>query len=154
MAAPVPASCPAPHPTESCDLKVLPPRQRPIRYPKQSHDPKPIPRSCKAHYSSPKCQDVGRNHPEVDVDTEVEVKRYNNQADAGLEDQRPATPSTPEHDRDQDDHEQADFHGGADSLDDDSSSDYINNTSEDEEDYDDGECHVNHGDNKQIIVTS
>ncbi|XP_062279265.1 amyloid-beta A4 precursor protein-binding family A member 2 [Scomber scombrus] len=138
MAAPVPASCPAPHPTESCDLKALPTRQRPVRYPKQSHDPKLLPRSCKAQYSSPKCQDVGRNHPEVDVAAEVEVKRYNNQADAQLEDQRPATPSTPEHDRDQDVHDQADFHGGADSLDDDSSSDYINNTSDDEEDYDDG----------------
>ncbi|XP_044206678.1 amyloid-beta A4 precursor protein-binding family A member 2 isoform X1 [Thunnus albacares] len=138
MAAPVPASCPAPHPTESCDLKALRPRQRPVRYPKQSHDPKLLPRSCKAQYSSPKCQDVGHNHPEVDVDAEVEVKRYTNQADAELEDQRPATPSTPEHDCNQDDHDQADFHGGADSLDDDSSSDYINNTSEDEEDYDDG----------------
>ncbi|KAM7406062.1 hypothetical protein PAMP_000466 [Pampus punctatissimus] len=138
MAAPVAASCPAPHPTESCDLKALHPRQRPIRYPKQPHDPKPLHRSCKAQYSSPKCQDVGHTHPEVDVDTEVEVKRYSNQADEELEVQRPPTPSTPEHDRDQDDHEQVDFHGGADSLDDDSSSDYINNTSEDEEDYDDG----------------
>ncbi|KAE8296993.1 Amyloid-beta A4 precursor protein-binding family A member 2 [Larimichthys crocea] len=137
MAAPGPVSCPAPHPTtESCDLKVLPPRQRPVRYPKESHDPKPLPRSCKAQYSSPKSHEVSHNHPEVDVDTEVEVKRYSNQTDAELEDQRPATPSTPEHE--QDDHDRADFHGGADSLDDDSSSDYINNTSDDEEDYDDG----------------
>ncbi|KAG8001583.1 Amyloid-beta A4 precursor protein-binding family A member 2 [Nibea albiflora] len=139
MAAPGPVSCPAPHPTtESCDLKVLPPRQRPVRYPKESHDPKPLPRSCKAQYSSPKSHEVSHNHPKVDVDTEaeVEVKRYSNQADAELEDQRPATPSTPEHE--QDDHDRADFHGGADSLDDDSSSDYINNTSDDEEDYDDG----------------
>ncbi|XP_040900548.1 amyloid-beta A4 precursor protein-binding family A member 2 [Toxotes jaculatrix] len=134
MAAPGPVSCPPPHPTEPCDLKAPPPRQRPVRYPKESHDPKPLPRSCKAQYSSPKSQDVGRNHPEVNVDTEAEVKRYSNQADVELEDQRPATPSTPE----QDDHDQADFHGGADSLDDDSSSDYINNTSDDEEDYDDG----------------
>ncbi|XP_076585342.1 amyloid-beta A4 precursor protein-binding family A member 2 isoform X1 [Chaetodon auriga] len=138
MAAPGPASCPTPHPTESCDLKALPSRQRPVCYPKESHDPKPLPRTCKAQYSSPKSQDVSRNNPDVDVDTEVEVKRYNNQADAELEDQRPATPSTPEHDHDQDDHDRAAFHGGADSLDDDSSSDYINNTSEDEEDYDDG----------------
>uniref|UniRef100_A0A3B4YP64 Amyloid beta protein binding family A member 2 n=1 Tax=Seriola lalandi dorsalis TaxID=1841481 RepID=A0A3B4YP64_SERLL len=138
MAAPGPVSCPTPHPTEPCDLKTLPPRQRPVRYPKESHDPKPLPRSCKAQYSSPKSQDIGRNHSDVDVDTEVEVKRYSNQADAELEDQRPATPSTPEHEHDQDDHEQADFHGGGDSLDDDSSSDYINNTSDDEEDYDDG----------------
>ncbi|KAM9366401.1 amyloid-beta A4 precursor protein-binding family A member 2 [Symphorus nematophorus] len=138
MAAPGPASCPAPHPTESCDLKALPPRQRPVRYPKEPHEPKPLPRSCKAQYSSPKSQDVSRSHPDVDADGEVEVKRYSNQADAELEDQRPATPSTPEHEHDQDEHDRADFHGGADSLDDDSSSDYINNTSDDEEDYDDG----------------
>ncbi|XP_042360780.1 amyloid-beta A4 precursor protein-binding family A member 2 [Plectropomus leopardus] len=138
MAAPGPASCPTPHPTESCDLKALPPRQRPVRYPKEPHDPKPLPRSCKAQYSSRKSQDVTHSHSEVDVDPEVDVKRYSNQANAELEDQRPATPSTPEHEHDQDDHDRADFHGGADSLDDDSSSDYINNTSDDEEDYDDG----------------
>ncbi|XP_035537971.1 amyloid-beta A4 precursor protein-binding family A member 2 isoform X2 [Morone saxatilis] len=138
MAAPGPASCPTPHPTESCDLKALPARQRPVRYPKESHDPKPLPRSCKAQYSSPKTQDVSCKPPEVDVDPEVEVKQYSNQSDADLEDQRPATPSTPEHEHDQDDHDRADFRGGADSLDDDSSSDYINNTSDDEEDYDDG----------------
>ncbi|XP_050929770.1 amyloid-beta A4 precursor protein-binding family A member 2 isoform X2 [Lates calcarifer] len=138
MAAPGPVSCPTPHPTEPCDLKALPPRQRPVRYPKESHDPKPLPRSCKAQYSSPKSRDVGRNRPDVDADAEVEVKRYGSQADAQLEDQRPETPSTPEHKHDRDDHDQADFHGGADSLDDDSSSDYINNTSDDEEDYDDG----------------
>uniref|UniRef100_A0A7N6C1R0 Amyloid beta (A4) precursor protein-binding, family A, member 2b n=1 Tax=Anabas testudineus TaxID=64144 RepID=A0A7N6C1R0_ANATE len=120
MAAPGPASCPAPQPTESCDLKAIPPRQRPVRYPKQS---KPLPRSCKAQYSSPKSQDVGHNHQEVDVVPEVEVKRYSNQTDAEMEDQRAATPSTPEHEPD--------------SLDDDSSSDYINNTSDDD-DYDDG----------------
>ncbi|XP_022050443.1 amyloid-beta A4 precursor protein-binding family A member 2 isoform X5 [Acanthochromis polyacanthus] len=144
MAAPGPASCPTPHPTESCDLKALPARQRPLRYPKESHDSKP--HSCKAQYSSPKNQDVGRSHhpdhhPEAEVDAEVEVKRYSSQADAELEDQRPATPSTPEHNHDQDDHDdhdQPDFHGGADSLDDDSSSEYINNTSDEEEDYDDG----------------
>lgn len=140
MAAPGPVSCPTPHPTEPCDLKPLPPRQRPVRYPKEPRDPKPLPRTCKAQYSSPKSQDIGRNHPEVDVDTEVEVKHYSNPADAEVEDQRPATPSTPEHEPcDHDDHDQADFHGGADSLDDDSSSDYINNTSDDDEDYDDGE---------------
>uniref|UniRef100_UPI0037E92A6B amyloid-beta A4 precursor protein-binding family A member 2 isoform X2 n=1 Tax=Semicossyphus pulcher TaxID=241346 RepID=UPI0037E92A6B len=138
MAAPGPASCPAPHPTESCEPKVLPPRPRPIRYPKESHDPKPLPRSCKAQYSNPKSQDVIRNHPEADVDAEVEVKRYSSQAEAEPEDQRPATPPTPEHVHGQDEHDRADFHGGADSLDDDSSSDYMNNTSDDEEDYDDG----------------
>ncbi|XP_041635440.1 amyloid-beta A4 precursor protein-binding family A member 2 [Cheilinus undulatus] len=138
MAAPSLAPCSNPHPTESCERKVLPSRQRPVRYPKESHDPKPLPRSCKAQYSSPKSQRVSHNHPEADVVTEGDVNLYSNQVDADLEDQRPATPSTPEHDRDQDEHDRADFHDGADSLDDDSSSDYINNTSDDEEDYDDG----------------
>lgn len=139
MAAPGPASCPTPHPTESCDLKTLPTRQRPVHYPKRSHEPKSLPRSCKAQYSSPKSKDVGRNHPEVDVDTKVDVKRYSNQAEAELEDHRAATPSTPEHEHNQNDHDQGDFHGGADSLDDDSSSDYINNSSDEDEDYGDGE---------------
>ncbi|XP_068443298.1 amyloid-beta A4 precursor protein-binding family A member 2 [Clinocottus analis] len=138
MAAPGPASCSTPHPTESCDLKALPSRQRPVRYPKVSHESKPLPRSCKAQYSSPKSQDLSRKHPEVDVEADVEVKRYSNQADAELVAQRPATPSTPEHGHGKDYHGRADFHGGADSLDDDSSSDYINNTSDEEEDYNDG----------------
>ncbi|KAK9542831.1 hypothetical protein VZT92_000659 [Zoarces viviparus] len=138
MAAPGPASCPTPHPTESCDRKALPPRQRPVRYPKESHEPKPLPRSCKAQYSSPKSQDLSHKHPEVDVPADVEVKRYSTQADAEQQGQRPATPSTPEHKHDKDYHGRAVFHGGADSLDDDSSSDYNNNTSDEEEDYDDG----------------
>lgn len=137
MAAPGPASCPAPHPTESCDLKAAPPRQRPVRYPKEPHEPKPLPRSCKAQYSSPKPPDTSRSRPEVAEDAAVEVKRFSSQAAVEPEDQRPATPSTPEPEAEE--HERADFHGGADSLDDDSSSDYINNTSDDEEDYDDGE---------------
>uniref|UniRef100_A0A669DT02 Amyloid beta protein binding family A member 2 n=1 Tax=Oreochromis niloticus TaxID=8128 RepID=A0A669DT02_ORENI len=45
MAAPGPASCPTAHATESCDLKALPARQRPHRYPKESHEPKPLPHS-------------------------------------------------------------------------------------------------------------
>nr|XP_019935755.1 PREDICTED: amyloid beta A4 precursor protein-binding family A member 2-like isoform X1 [Paralichthys olivaceus] len=146
MAAPGPVSCPAPRPTEPCDLKPLPPRQRPVRYPKVRRDPKPLPRSCKAQYSSAESQGVGRSHSvvDVDVDAEVEVKPYSSQPDAEREDQRPVTHSTPEHEHEheheckQDNHHHADFHGGADSLDDDSSSDYINNTSDDEEDYDDG----------------
>ncbi|KAK1891600.1 Amyloid-beta A4 precursor protein-binding family A member 2 [Dissostichus eleginoides] len=136
MAAPGPASCPTPRPTESCDLKAIPPRQRPVRYPKEPRDQKPLPRSCKAQYSSPKSPDVGRTHPEVEENAELEVKLYSNPADAELENKRPATPSTPEHEREPDVHVRADFHGGADSLDDDSSSDYINNTSD--EDYNDG----------------
>lgn len=141
MAAPGPASCPTTHATESCDLKAVAARQRPHRYPKEAHEPKPLPHSCKAQYSSPKSQDMGRSHPEADADQEEEVKRYSNhEPDAELQDQRPATPSTPEHEmNNRDDPNQGDFHGGADSLDDDSSSDYINNTSDDD-DYDDGKC--------------
>lgn len=143
MATQGPASCPTPHPAESCDLKALPTRQRPLRYHKESHDMKTLSNTRKAQCSCPKSQDVGRNHSEEDANTEVEVKRYSKQdADAELENQRPATPSTPEHNHNIDD--QADFNGGADSLDDDSSSDYINNTSDDEEDYDDGECNFSH----------
>ncbi|KAL6113026.1 apba2 [Pungitius sinensis] len=138
MSAPGPPSCPTPHPTQSCDLKALPPQQRPVRYPKDSSEPKPLPQSCKAQYSSPKSQALSCKHSEVDANADVEVKLYSNQADAGPEVQRPATPSTPEHEREQDYHGRADFHGGADSLDDDSSSDYINNTSDEEEDYDHG----------------
>ncbi|MED6245912.1 hypothetical protein ATANTOWER_010072 [Ataeniobius toweri] len=139
MPGPVPASCPTPRPAESHDLKALPVRQRPLRYHKESHNPKPLPHSCNTQFSKP--QDVGRGHPEEDVD--VDMKQYSNQdADSQLENQRSATPSTPEHHphegEDSNNHDQADFHGEADSLDDDSSSDYVNNTSEDEEDYDDG----------------
>ncbi|KAL3065537.1 hypothetical protein OYC64_015661 [Pagothenia borchgrevinki] len=143
MAAPGPASCPTPRPTESCDLKAIPPRQRPVRYPKEPRDQKPLPRSCKAQYSSPKSPDVGCTHPEVEENAEVEVKLYSNPADAELENKRPATPSTPEHEREPDVHVRADFHGGADSLDDDSSSDYINNTSD--EDYNDGMAEEDEG---------
>uniref|UniRef100_A0A3B3YF16 Amyloid beta (A4) precursor protein-binding, family A, member 2b n=1 Tax=Poecilia mexicana TaxID=48701 RepID=A0A3B3YF16_9TELE len=143
MSGPGPASCPAPRPAESCDLKAPPARQRPLRYHKEPHNPKHQPHSCSTQYSSPKPPDVGRGHPEEDADADVDMKQCSNQdVDSQLENQRPATPSTPEHDPheggEHNDHDQADFHGDADSLDDDSSSDYINNTSEDEEDYDDG----------------
>lgn len=138
MSTPGSASCPTSHPPESCDLKAFPPRQRPVRYPKEPRDHKPLPPSRKPQYSSPKSQEVRRNNPEEGVEGEIEVKRYSYQAEAQLEDQRPATPTTPEPDQGQADHNRVDFHGGADSLDDDSSSDYINNTSDDEEDYDEG----------------
>ncbi|XP_054900892.1 amyloid-beta A4 precursor protein-binding family A member 2 isoform X1 [Poeciliopsis prolifica] len=143
MSGPGPASCPAPRPAESCDLKALPARQRPLRYHKEPHNPKHHPHSCSTQYSSPKPPDVGCGHPEEDADADVDMKQYSNQdVDSQLENQRSATPSTPQHDphegEEHNDHDQADFHGDADSLDDDSSSDYINNTSEDEEDYDDG----------------
>lgn len=141
LATPGPVPCPSTRPTEPHDLKSLPARQRPVRYPKEPRNLKhhPPPRSCKPQYSSTDSQDEGHNHPDVHVDTDVEVNRYNHQsaeAEAELEDRRPPTPPTPEHV-----HEQVDFHGADDSLDDDSSSDYINNTSDDE-DYDDGEPSV------------
>ncbi|XP_076011911.1 amyloid-beta A4 precursor protein-binding family A member 2 [Genypterus blacodes] len=159
MAAPVPNPCPAAHPTESCGVNAAaPPQRRPVRYPKESHKQEPLPRHCKAQYSAPKSPDLGRNQPEVEVEeaeadveaeveaeveVEVDATRYSSQADEDPEDQRAATPSTPEPDCGGQDLQHqpppppADFHGGADSLDEDSSSDYINNTSEDE-DYDDG----------------
>ncbi|XP_017259966.1 amyloid-beta A4 precursor protein-binding family A member 2 isoform X2 [Kryptolebias marmoratus] len=139
LPAPGPTPCPTRHPAEFCDLKALPARQRPLRYHKEPHDQKPLPQSCKAQYPSSKSQDLRHSHPEEDAGAGVEVKRYSNHdADSQPENQRPATPSTPEHIHDHDEHNQADYHGEADSLDDDSSSDYINNTSDDEEDYDDG----------------
>lgn len=140
MAAQGLVSIPTPHPAESCERKALPPRQRPVRYPKETRDPKALPHTCKVQYASPKSQKVSRDPP--DVDAEPEVKHH--QAQTEPEHQRPATPSTPEHDRHHDHErpERPEFHGGADSLDDDSSSDYINNTSDDEEDYDDGEHSV------------
>ncbi|KAF7212068.1 amyloid-beta A4 precursor protein-binding family A member 2 isoform X1 [Nothobranchius furzeri] len=137
MSAPSPASWPTPHPAESCDLKALPARQRPLRYHKETHDMKTLPHSCKAQYTSSKSQDVSNSCPQQDADADVEMKRYSNQdADSQPQNQRPETLSAPEHNHDE--HRQASFHGEADSLDDDSSSDYINNSSEDEEDYDDG----------------
>lgn len=148
MAAPGPASRPNPHPPDSCDLKALQARQRPIRYPKESHEPKPLPRSCKTPYAATKSQEARRSYPEVDAGAETEVKRYNKQADPELEDQRPAPIPTPEHQQDHDDHNGTDFHEEADSLDDDSSSDYINNTSDDEEDYDDGKYKFSYANNK------
>lgn len=133
---------PTPHPTESFERKALPARQRPIRYPKETRDPKALHHTCKLQYASPKSQKVSRDPPDVDVDAEAEVKHHRSQAQPELEHQRPATPSTPEHERRQDDHEGPEFHGGADSLDEDSSSDYINNSSDDDEDYNDGDCSV------------
>uniref|UniRef100_A0A3P9M7N0 Amyloid beta (A4) precursor protein-binding, family A, member 2b n=1 Tax=Oryzias latipes TaxID=8090 RepID=A0A3P9M7N0_ORYLA len=135
MATQGPASCPTPRPAESCDLKALPARQRPLHYHKESCDLKAPSHSCKAQYSSLKPQEGDHSSPQKDA--EVEGKQYsNNNADIELKNQHPETPPLPEHNHE--DHDEADFHGGADSLDDDSSSDYINNTSDDEEDYDDG----------------
>lgn len=148
MAAPGPASRPTPRPPDSCDLKAIHGRQqRPIRYPKEIHEPKPLPRTCKTTYAVSKSQEPRRSYPEVDtVVTETEVKRFNKQASSGRGEQRPAPAPAPEPEQQQQEHGDrngADFHDEADSLDDDSSSDYMNNTSDDEEDYDDGEYNFN-----------
>lgn len=143
-------SIPTPHPAESCERKAPPPRPRPVRYPKETRDPKALPHTCKVRYASPKSPKESRDPPDVDADAdaeaeaeaEAEVKHHRSRAQMEPEHQRPATPSTPEHQRHQDACERPEFHGGADSLDDDSSSDYINNTSDEEEDFDDGKYRV------------
>uniref|UniRef100_A0A8C1Y1D9 Amyloid beta (A4) precursor protein-binding, family A, member 2b n=1 Tax=Cyprinus carpio TaxID=7962 RepID=A0A8C1Y1D9_CYPCA len=66
------------------------------------------------------------------MDPEVSQHSYHNQEEADLTDSRPATPTTP-------DHTHRDYHRHPDSLDGDSSSDYVNNTSDEEEDdFDEG----------------
>ncbi|KAM9817089.1 amyloid-beta A4 precursor protein-binding family A member 2 isoform 2-T2 [Neosynchiropus ocellatus] len=140
MAASVSTSCPAPHPTESCDVQALPPRRPPVRYPKVSHDPKQPPRSCKPQYQATKFQEVVRKRPEVEAEAEDDLRRYGNKTKENAELLRPKTQPVLENEQvhDLDDHQPPDFNDGTDSLDDDSSSDYINNSSDDEEDYDDG----------------
>uniref|UniRef100_A0A672NFB5 Amyloid beta protein binding family A member 2 n=1 Tax=Sinocyclocheilus grahami TaxID=75366 RepID=A0A672NFB5_SINGR len=86
-------------------------------------------RSCPAPYPEPV-------HPEEEYeerrDPEVSQHSYHNQEEADLTDSRPATPTTP-------DHAHRDYHSHPDSLDGDSSSDYVNNTSDEEEDdFDEG----------------
>uniref|UniRef100_A0A8C1F1I1 Amyloid beta (A4) precursor protein-binding, family A, member 2b n=1 Tax=Cyprinus carpio carpio TaxID=630221 RepID=A0A8C1F1I1_CYPCA len=87
------------------------------------------PRSCPAPYPEPE-------HPEEEYeerqDPEVSQHSYHNHEEADLTDSRPATPTTP-------DHAHRDYHRHPDSLDGDSSSDYVNNTSDEEEDdFDEG----------------
>ncbi|XP_074043157.1 LOW QUALITY PROTEIN: amyloid beta A4 precursor protein-binding family A member 2 [Sinocyclocheilus anshuiensis] len=86
-------------------------------------------RSCPTPYPEPV-------HPEEEYeerrDPEVSQHSYHNQEEANLTDSRPATPTTP-------DHAHRDYHSHPDSLDGDSSSDYVNNTSDEEEDdFDEG----------------
>ncbi|XP_016318978.1 amyloid beta A4 precursor protein-binding family A member 2 isoform X4 [Sinocyclocheilus anshuiensis] len=82
------------------------------------------PCSCPAPYPE-------LEHPEEEYeerqDPEVSQHSYHNQEEADLTDSRPATPTTP-------DHAHRDYHSHPDSLDGDSSSDYVNNTSDEEED--------------------
>ncbi|KAJ0002255.1 hypothetical protein NQD34_002051 [Periophthalmus magnuspinnatus] len=149
--APAPVSCPEAHPPEALDLRAPAPRQRSVRYPKDPHhhhhhpphprDPKPLPRSCKAQYTPPKAQEVIHPSPppdEVEIEPSVEESRYSNPVEPE-EEHRPITPPTPEPEPEEHRHidHHPDYNHGADSLDDDSSSEYMNNTSEDE-DYDDG----------------
>lgn len=87
------------------------------------------PRSCPAPYPDPE-------HPEEEYeergDPEESQHSYHNQEEADLTDSRPTTPTTP-------DHGHRDYHSHPDSLDGDSSSDYVNNTSDEEEDdFDEG----------------
>ncbi|XP_073692293.1 amyloid-beta A4 precursor protein-binding family A member 2 isoform X2 [Garra rufa] len=87
------------------------------------------PRSCPASYPD-------AEHPKEEYeehqDPEVSQHSYHNQEEADLTDSRPATPTTP-------DHAHRDYHSHPDSLDGDSSSDYVNNTSDEEEDdFDEG----------------
>ncbi|KAG7315255.1 hypothetical protein KOW79_021343 [Hemibagrus wyckioides] len=82
------------------------------------HAPAPCP--CPATYPSKECEER--------QDTETPVPPYCEQEEVDLPSSHPATPE----------HTHSNYHGHPDSLDGDSSSDYVNNTSEDEEDYDEG----------------
>ncbi|XP_052417482.1 amyloid-beta A4 precursor protein-binding family A member 2 isoform X2 [Carassius gibelio] len=87
------------------------------------------PRSCPAPYPEP---ELPEEEYEERQDPEVSQHSYPNQEEADLTDSRPATPTTP-------DHAHRDYHRHPDSLDGDSSSDYVNNTSDEEEDdFDEG----------------
>ncbi|KAK2913803.1 hypothetical protein Q8A67_002202 [Cirrhinus molitorella] len=87
------------------------------------------PRSCPAPYPDP---ELPEEEYEEHQDPEVSQHSYHNQEEADLTDSRPATPTTP-------DHAHRDYHSHPDSLDGDSSSDYVNNTSDEEEDdFDEG----------------
>ncbi|KAG7275092.1 hypothetical protein CRUP_004858 [Coryphaenoides rupestris] len=83
MAAPAPS--PALHATESRDQKSLPSRPRPVRYPKESHGRKPLPRPSKAQYSPPKRQEVSLSSPEPEVEVGVVKPQYYNQPEHKVE---------------------------------------------------------------------
>ncbi|XP_077084716.1 amyloid-beta A4 precursor protein-binding family A member 2 isoform X3 [Siphateles boraxobius] len=87
------------------------------------------PRSCPAPYPNPE-------HPEEEYEEHGEPEgsqhSYHTREEADLTDSRPTTPTTP-------DHGHREYHSHPDSLDGDSSSDYANNTSDEEEDdFDEG----------------
>ncbi|KAF4091101.1 hypothetical protein AMELA_G00033250 [Ameiurus melas] len=82
------------------------------------HTPAPCP--CPTPYPSKECEER--------QDSETPIPPYCDHEEVDLPSSHPATP----------DHTRSNYHGHPDSLDGDSSSDYVNNTSEDEEDYDEG----------------
>ncbi|TRY58882.1 hypothetical protein DNTS_024118 [Danionella cerebrum] len=87
------------------------------------------PRSCPAPYPDTELTEEQYEDPQ---DPEVSQHSYQNPEDAeDLSDSRPTTPPTP-------DHAHRDYHNHPDSLDGDSSSDYVNNTSDEEDDFDEG----------------
>ncbi|XP_076852988.1 amyloid-beta A4 precursor protein-binding family A member 2 isoform X2 [Brachyhypopomus gauderio] len=89
----------------------------------------PAPCPCPAPYPSNPADHTQEGYEEQQ---DPEPSAYCEQEGAHLPDSRPATPPAP-------DHAHPDYCGRMDSLDGDSSSDYVNNTSEDEEeDYDEG----------------
>lgn len=90
------------------------------------------PRSCPAPYPNHPNHELPEEECVERPDSEISQHHYHNQEEADLADSRPTTPTTP-------DHAHRDYHSHPDSLDGDSSSDYVNNTSDEEEDdYDEG----------------
>ncbi|KAK0156329.1 Amyloid-beta A4 precursor protein-binding family A member 2 [Merluccius polli] len=83
MAAPAPS--PALHSTESRDQKSLPSRPRPVRYPKESHGRKPLPRPSKVQYSPPKHREVSPSQPEQELEVGVVKPQYYSQPEQELE---------------------------------------------------------------------
>ncbi|KAG9261272.1 amyloid beta A4 precursor protein-binding family A member 2-like [Astyanax mexicanus] len=82
-------------------------------------------------YPSAPAERPPEEYEEHPVDSEASAVPYCDQEEEHLPNSRPATPTTPDHGR-------SDYRGRVDSLDGDSSSDYVNNTSDEEEDYDEG----------------
>ncbi|CAL8381201.1 unnamed protein product [Arctogadus glacialis] len=83
MAAPAPSR--ALHSTERQDQKSLPSRPRPVRYPKESHGQKPLPRPSKVQYSLPKCREVSPSQPEEEVEVGMVKLQYYNQSEHKME---------------------------------------------------------------------
>nr|XP_055059274.1 amyloid-beta A4 precursor protein-binding family A member 2 isoform X1 [Misgurnus anguillicaudatus]XP_055059283.1 amyloid-beta A4 precursor protein-binding family A member 2 isoform X1 [Misgurnus anguillicaudatus] len=85
--------------------------------------------SCPAPYPN---HEIPEEEYEERPNSEASQHHFHNQEEPDMTDSRPTTPTTP-------DHVHRDYHSHPDSLDGDSSSDYVNNTSDEEEDdYDEG----------------